>query len=248
MDQRELMDPDVYDAMDAARPIDRHAPDPKPERIDPDFAAAMERELRFDRGEPVLEGVGDVKKYAQMIWESPSMDISGAKSVHDITMALLHGMEAGLTPTMVVKNVYVVNGRPAIWGDCLLGLCQKSGQYKDILETYDQETQTATCKVVRLMPLADGSFTTITTERTFSREDADTAGLTGRGVHRTYPIRMLQQRARGFALRDAFADVLSGLHLGEDVQDFRPVFDSGQMQGCGAGLAEAAREASDDNA
>src|SRR5262245_48318759 len=36
--------------------------------------------------------------------------------------------------------------------------------------------------------------------------------------------RMLQMRARGFALRDAFADVLKGLHLREEFED-APVFD-----------------------
>jgi hypothetical protein len=248
MDQRELMDPDVYDAMEAATPIDRHAPDPKPERLDPDFARELEKPLRFVGGQPVIDDQNDIKRYARLIWNTPGMEISGARSESDVALALLHGLEAGLSPTMVVKNVMVVNGRPCIWGDCLLGLVLASGLCRDIHVTYDEETETATCTIVRLMELADGSFSDITTTRTFSRADADTAGLTGRGVHRTYPTRMLQMRARGFALRDAFADRLAGLYIREEVEDYRPVFDETKMQGCGAGLAEAAREASDDNA
>tara|TARA_R110002020_G_scaffold37892_1_gene114463 strand:- start:30 stop:494 length:465 start_codon:yes stop_codon:yes gene_type:complete len=34
-----------------------------------------------------------------------------------------------------------------------------------------------------------------------------------------YPARMLQVRARAMALRDQFADVLSGIHIGEEVRD-----------------------------
>ncbi len=57
-------------------------------------------------------------------------------------------------------------------------------------------------------------------ERRFSVQDARRAGLWGRpGPWSQYPQRMLQMRARAFALRDAFADVLGGLYLREELED-----------------------------
>lgn len=41
------------------------------------------------------------------------------------------------------------------------------------------------------------------------------------GPWQQYPKRMLQMRARGFALRDKFADVLGGLISAEEARDYR---------------------------
>ena len=52
------------------------------------------------------------------------------------------------------------------------------------------------------------------------------AGLWGKaGPWSQYPKRMLQMRARSFALRDKFADALSGLLMAEEVQDYSTTVD-----------------------
>ena len=57
-------------------------------------------------------------------------------------------------------------------------------------------------------------------ERTFTIEDAKKAGLYGKqGPWQTAPRRMMQMRARAFALRDVFTDVLRGVHIAEIAQD-----------------------------
>jgi hypothetical protein len=62
--------------------------------------------------------------------------------------------------------------------------------------------------------------------RTFSVADAKKAGLWGKqGPWQQYPERMLQMRARAFALRDGFADVLGGLYLREEIEDAQPMRD-----------------------
>ncbi len=59
--------------------------------------------------------------------------------------------------------------------------------------------------------------------RSFSWEDAKQARLSAKqGPWQEYPKRMLQMRARGFALRDTFADVLKGLYVGEEARDMPP--------------------------
>jgi hypothetical protein len=55
----------------------------------------------------------------------------------------------------------------------------------------------------------------------FSMADAKRAGLAGKsGPWSQYPARMLTLRARGFALRNAFADALRGLITAEEAQDY----------------------------
>jgi hypothetical protein len=55
----------------------------------------------------------------------------------------------------------------------------------------------------------------------FSMADAKRAGLAGKaGPWSQYPARMLALRARGFALRNAFADALRGLITAEEAQDY----------------------------
>jgi hypothetical protein len=80
-------------------------------------------------------------------------------------------------------------------------------------DSFDEKTMTATFTVMR-----KGSPEP--TVRTFSQADAQKAGLwTKAGPWTQYPKRMLFQRARAFALRDTFADVLKGLRIVEEERD-----------------------------
>ena len=115
-----------------------------------------------------------------------------------------------------LQNIAVINGRPAVWGDALPGLCKASPVYQDLIEGWEREDDPdfliAVCTAKR-----HGS--TPVTAR-FSVMDAKRAGLwTKAGPWQTYPKRMLQMRARSFALRDAFPDVLKGLISVEEAQD-----------------------------
>ena len=59
------------------------------------------------------------------------------------------------------------------------------------------------------------------TKKTFSMAEAKHAKLTGKaGAWQNYPNRMLQLRARGFALRDSFPDAIKGLITVEEARDY----------------------------
>src|SRR3546814_17968193 len=61
-------------------------------------------------------------------------------------------------------------------------------------------------------------------------DDAKKAGRAGKqGPWSQYPQRMLQMRARAWAMRDGFADVLKGIGIAEEVRDF-PVVEGGEVQ------------------
>ena len=134
----------------------------------------------------------------------------------DVLLAVQLGSEVGLRPLQALQNISIINGRPAIWGDALPGLCKASSVYEDLIEFFEREEDpdflVAVCTAKR-----HGS--TPVTAR-FSVMDAKRAGLwTKPGPWQTYPRRMLQMRARSFALRDCFPDVLKGLISVEEALD-----------------------------
>ena len=143
-----------------------------------------------------------------------------------VAVAMAFGAELGLSPLSAIQNIAVVNGRPCVWGDAALALVKQSGLCGGIEETVsgDGDKRTATCTVTRRGE--EGVCA-----RTFSVADAKRANLWGKqGPWTQYPDRMLAMRARGFALRDAFPDVLRGLITREEAQDYpqdaaRPVVD-----------------------
>ena len=130
----------------------------------------------------------------------------------NIVLALQLGYEVGLGPVQALQSIAVVNGRPTLWGDAVLALVRASGKLESIDETDDGST--ATCTVKRR-----GDPSPVV--RRFGVEDAKRAGLANKsGPWTQYPARMRQMRARAFALRDAFADVLRGIAVREEVEDY----------------------------
>lgn len=125
-------------------------------------------------------------------------------------IAMQWGAELGLKPLQSLQNLAVINGRPALWGDAVIALVLSSPVCEYVNEEDDGET--ATCRVKR-----KGGQEQV---RTFSMEDAKRAGLAGKqGPWSQYPKRMRQMRARAFALRDVFPDVLRGMAVAEELQD-----------------------------
>jgi hypothetical protein len=136
------------------------------------------------------------------------------KQPEQIAVAILHGMEVGMTPMTALQSIAVVNGRPSVWGDGAIGLVRASGQLEEFEEGLNGEgdKRVAFCRVKRRGEKV--------LERTFSWDDAKKAGLTSKtGPWQAYPNRMLVLRARAFALRDAFADILRGLSIREEQED-----------------------------
>jgi hypothetical protein len=135
-------------------------------------------------------------------------------------VGILYGMEVGLSPIAALQRMAIIEGRPTIWGDAALALVQASGLLvsilEDIIESEIHKNSTphfsAICTVKR-----EGRSDPVT--RSFSIEDAKRAGLWQKpGPWKDYPKRMLMMRARAFALRDAFPDVLAGLYLREEFE------------------------------
>lgn len=138
-------------------------------------------------------------------------------------IAMQWGAELGLKPLQAIQNIAPINGRPTLWGDAMLALVRASPLCESVVETYDEASGVATCRVKRRGEVEQS--------RTFSDADALLAGLSGKsGPWTTGPKRMKQLRARAFALRDVFTDVLRGMAMAEEVMDIPPERHMGAAQ------------------
>ena len=67
-------------------------------------------------------------------------------------IAILKGLEVGLTPLMALQRIAVVEGRPTIWGDGAMALVRASGLCRSIREWTEGDKPddwVACCEVLR---------------------------------------------------------------------------------------------------
>ena len=177
-----------------------------------------------------LQTMGEAMAFAQMVAKSEFAPKDFRGKPESCLLAIQHGSEVGLSPMQSLQSIACINGRPSVWGDAALALVMGSPVCEYVRERVDGDgdAMVATCEAKRRgYPGANVTK--------FSVADAKKAGLWGKsGPWTQYPKRMLQLRARGFALRDAFPDVLKGLVTAEEAQDYptqpepvvvRPKFD-----------------------
>ncbi|MBJ2290723.1 hypothetical protein JFT44_12335 [Pseudomonas sp. MF5691] len=156
------------------------------------------------------QNLDEALKFADYLANSDIVPKDFQKKPANILVAVQWGMELGLQPMQAMQSIAVINGRPSLWGDAVIALVRSSPLCEYVYETDDGET--ASCRVKRV---GEDEQT-----RTFSMADATQAGLKGKqGPWAQYPKRMRQMRARSFALRDVFPDVLRGMPMAEEVQD-----------------------------
>ena len=157
---------------------------------------------------------GEAMQFSQMLARSGMVPKDYINKPEAVMVALQWGAEVGLGPLQALQNIAVINGRPSLWGDAALALVRGHAACAGIREGIDGEgdARHGWCEVTRRGEQPQ--------RRTFSVADAKKAGLWGKaGPWQNYPDRMLQMRARGFAIRDVFPDALRGVITAEEAQD-----------------------------
>ena len=166
--------------------------------------------------------IQDAAAHAKMLMRSELIPKDFRGRFADCYTAIQFGAQFGLRPNVALQRIAVINGRPSIWGDAMLGICEQTGELREFLEEDvpgEGDAAGAACFVHRVK--REG------TERkrrvVFTVGDARDAGLLNKsGPWQTARKRMLQLRARAFCLRDTFADVLTGLYSAEELRDGTP--------------------------
>jgi hypothetical protein len=147
---------------------------------------------------------------AGMLAKSSLVPKAYQNNVPNIIVAMAFGESFGMDALQAMQSVAVVNGMPGLYGDGLLAVCRSCPSWEWMQEAIDGETAICTAKR-RNEPEVTA---------TFSVADAKRAQLWGKqGPWTQYPTRMLAMRARAFALRNLYADVLRGMGSAEELQD-----------------------------
>lgn len=155
-------------------------------------------------------------EFSGMLAKSQMVPKAYQNKPEDVLVAVQWGFELGLAPLQALQNIACINGKPSVYGDAAMALVQNSPVCDDIKEYFEGE---GTSNPVAVCVAKRKNRSEVISK--YSVEDAKRAGLWNKsGPWTQYPKRMLQMRARGFALRDAFPDVLKGLITVEEAQDY----------------------------
>lgn len=122
-------------------------------------------------------------------------------SVEATAAAILTGRELGLSPMNSLANIFVVQGRPAMYARAMVALVLSHG--------HEIERTAATEQAVTVRARRKGSQNWQTFEWTIAR--AQKAGYASNALYSKDPIAMLTAKAQTEACRTMFADVLSGM-------------------------------------
>jgi len=181
------------------------------------MALAAAKPAQFDLSPQTFE---QALTFANYLAESDMVPKNFQGKPGDCLIAMQWGMEVGLKPLQALQNIAVINGRPSLWGDAIIALVRNSPLCEYVTES--QTDTVATCRTKRRGEPEE--------VRTFSMAEAAKAGLSGKsGPWTQYPKRMMQMRARAFAMRDVFPDVLKGLSVAEEAMDMQGPTDMGDV-------------------
>jgi len=147
-----------------------------------------------------------------------------------VALQLCH--ELGLPPMASIGKICIINQTASLWGELPLALARRSPKWDRIREEWLDEAGTviedpkgevygARCSVWE-------KGYNEPTVRSFTLDDARRARLTDKDCWKYYPKRMMQMRARSWALKDAFPEVLMGVNIleydhNEAIETFRDV-------------------------
>ena len=154
----------------------------------------------------------------------------------NVLLAMELGDALGIRPIQAINAVHVIEGKPSASADLVASLVRKAGHKLRI----SGDDTTATAQIIRA---DDPEFTY---ETTWTIERAKAAGLTGKGVWKSYPAAMLKARAITEVARMGASDALYGViytpeELGaETTGDGEPLTQPAPVKATGAAALRAA--------
>lgn len=184
------------------------------------------------RAKPIMpETFEDVQRIATMavkseLFKKGKKDEPDDTTIARCSLAIMTGLDVGLSPAQAIQSIAVINGRCLIYGDAVPGILWAHGFDIDQVEACEANDWTATCTITR----PNGKKIT----RSFSKAQAIKAKLWDEretvkkkwndkwedkpndSPWFRYDFRMLGWRALGFAKSDGASDVMRGLDIAEN--------------------------------
>lgn len=154
-----------------------------------------------------------VNRLAHMVAAS---GLYGVKSPEEAMIRMMTGMELGLSAMQSIRGVYVIETqgvrRPSLAADMMVGVVKMRGD---------------TCSYFRLIESSDTIATYETQRRgepqpvklSYTIQQANAAGLTGKGTWKAHPAAMLRARCSSALARIVYPDLVNGLYDPDEIED-----------------------------
>lgn len=164
--------------------------------------------LATTRYEP--RSLGQLVKYANLAVGS-RLCPSHIKCAEDAVLIIQRGAELGISAVSALQNMYVVKGKASMSAQLAVGICKASPEceYFQMTEMGAESCTWETKRAGNPKP----------TEYTFTKADAQQAGLWGSGTWKKYPKNMLSARASMNLARLEYPDLLAGIYTPDELTD-----------------------------
>lgn len=187
------------------------------------------------KGQFALNTIEDQLAYAQRLMKE-EMVSSTFKTPQQVIVGIQYCKALGLEPALGLKMMYVVNGRPCLYSEGPLALCQRTGLIEKMEEFFIDEDYNKIClENKNLKSKVFGAITRVwrkgddlVQEDYFTLDDLAQAGLDKnskgqkKDVWQKWERLMLRYKARTIALRSKFADLIAGIPVAEYDFHFSP--------------------------
>lgn len=159
--------------------------------------------------------MSEVQSMAEVLAKSTLMPDALKNKAPDVVVQILAGQELGLAPMASIRGVHIVQGKPILSADTMVGLVLASG----LCEYFAQIEASASS--VTFETKRKGS--PVPQRCTWTMEDAKRAAINAKDNWRAHPRQMLSARARAELARSVYPDVLAGVYVPEEHVDVRPL-------------------------
>jgi hypothetical protein len=132
---------------------------------------------------------------------------------------MMLGRELGIGAWAALNNVNVIQGKPTVSPQLMLGLINRSEQLEDMAVNSTDQGCTVTMKRKGRTPHTE----------TFDMKDAQSLGLTGKDNYKKQPATMMKWRAVAACARVVFPDVILGLYTPDEMGADVVTDDQGNM-------------------
>lgn len=174
---------------------------------------------------------------AKVIAESTLCPKAFKEKPGDVYVAAKFGQEVGLSIMQSIQGIAVINGHPGLYGDTMLAVIMAHPAYESHEEFFEGTGDTL--KAVHIIKrrgqqphrsefsIEDAKRADLWDDRAkIDAKDPRDPQIPNTSPWYCYPKRMLMFRARGFALRDRFADALRGMKSAEELGDYPKTIDA----------------------
>lgn len=199
---------------DQQRPHNQKTPEASGEPREPhhrQHAGPRGASLSTGRYEP--RDLGELMRYCKIVVQS-DLCPRHIKSPADAMLIIQRGAELGLSAVNALQNLNVIGGKVTMPAALAVGVVKASEacEYFTCIESTDEYSTWETKRRGNPEP----------TRYTFSKHDAQVAGLWGSGTWRKYPRNLLAARASMNLARMEYQDVLVGVYTPEEMEDVDP--------------------------